>query len=250
MTKNNLLQKLALAGIAGAALFAAPMKADAGTFIIDDFNGTTPPSPVVQSCPDTTANGVPEICGPTVIDPINTVMGVAGGAPGWTRGLSANLISGDSVQSGICYNCDHAHAISNANSLGDFDWTYNGPSLNLSQYSGQFVMFNYGADLADGVVRFTFDRPGFLDVVVTSNSLPATALSGTPDSYMLLLPVSQVFDDLTSVKIEILGSVGSVIALHAHIDNVKLVSVPEAGTVLGLLAVSGLGLGLKRKKQD
>jgi hypothetical protein len=248
MIKNNLLQNLTLAGIAGAALFAVPMKAGAGTFIIDDFNGTTPPSPVVQSCPDTTANGVPEICGPTTIDPINTVMGVASGAPGWTRGLSANLISGDSVESGVCYNCDHGHAISNANSLGDFDWTYNGPSLNLSQYSGQFVMFNYDADLANGVVRFTFDRPGFLDVVVTSNSLPATALH-TPDSYMLPLPVSQVFDDLTSVKVEILGSVGSVIALHAHIDNIKLVSVPEPRAVLGLLAVGGLGLGMLRKKQ-
>jgi hypothetical protein len=44
------------------------------------------------------------------------------------------------------------------------------------------------------------------------------------------------------------GGTPQILSLDANIDNVKL-TMPEPGTVLGLLAFGGLGLGLKRKKQ-
>ncbi len=55
MNKLNFLSKLAIAGVASVAALAVPMKANAGTFIIDDFNtgffAQTPSCPYpVKNC--------------------------------------------------------------------------------------------------------------------------------------------------------------------------------------------------------
>ena len=251
MTKNNLLQKLALAGVvAGAAFIAAPMNANAGTFIIDDFKGNdaapSPSSTVTDNTPDNNPGiqGTGVYLSPTPIDIQNTVMGskvaVDGDTTtlnGWTRGIYAELDTGSStdvVTTRVCYNCNQGHIQTDTNASGNSSWIYNsGTGLDLSSFTD--FMVKYDADLPGGIVQLWIDntiayQSGALPIGVTNIKAP---LLFSPDS------------SVTDLRINILG----VTSLDANIYDVKLTSVPEPSSVLGLLALGGLGLGLKRKKQ-
>ena len=60
-----------------------------------------------------------------------------------------------------------------------------------------------------------------------------------------MLPLLISDNSVSDVTIRIDGVEG----LNASPDNARLVTTPEPGTILGLLAVGGLGLGLKRKNK-
>ncbi|MEA5533858.1 PEP-CTERM sorting domain-containing protein [Crocosphaera sp. XPORK-15E] len=231
MNTSKLLQKLAIAGIAGAAALAVPMEAKAN-LIIDDFNTTT-----TYVCSDLTQPG--DICDPasTLITLGNTVMQAHGVDLGWERFLNTTLLfPGDGVSTEVCANCQTGHAVSNANSTGIFEWIYRGGTA-FDGTEFKSFMYDWSADLAGANLELLFDNI----VVATDPLLPATG--GATISRML-----DLMTDDTSVT-EVILRVNGVEELDADIDNAKLVKTPEPGTVLGLVALGGLGLVSKRKKQ-
>lgn len=241
MNKLNLLPKLAIAGVTGIAALTFPMKAEASSFIIDDFNrdpnNPTIPSAGPPALDNTAGNG--GVSSLSTIDPGNTVMNILGGGP-WSRQFYADLLSGEEVQTFICYGCQEGHAFSTTESSnGIFEWRYTGSTFDASEFD--HFMIDY-LDLAGrpiepgGVVELYFD--GFL--AAQSDPLPGE------EQPSLMLPLLISPNSVSNVTIRIDGVEG----LNASPDNAKLVTTPEPGTILGLLAVGGLGLGLKRKKQS
>jgi hypothetical protein len=236
MNPPKLLKALAIAGIGAAAAFAVPMEAKA-FIIIDDFNGTDPADS--SACTDALVGGKTGICDPTAtfIDPINKVMfdEHTNMALGWVRTLDAMLVAGDSVSTEVCYNCDTGHAVSNAASTGMFEWIYTGgPAFDGTQF--KYFMIDYlNADVAGGDIALLFDGvevAGIDDLAVGNTSL--------------MLKVLTADTQVSEVRIKIDG----VDRLDVDIDNAKLIKdVPEPGTIIGLLAMGGLGLVSKRKKQ-
>ncbi len=240
MNKLNLLTKLALAGVASVAALTFPIKAEASSFIIDDFN-RAPDSPTIPSAGppavDSTANGE-GVSSLSTIDIGNTVMNILGGGP-WSREFYADLLSGDEVQTFVCYGCQEGHAFSTTESSnGIFEWRYTGSTLDASEFD--HFMVDY-LDLADqpiepgGVIELYFDG----ELAAQSEPLPGE------EQPSLMLPLLFSPDSVSNVTIRINGVEG----LNASPDNAKLVATPEPGTILGLLAVGGLGLGLKRKNK-
>lgn len=283
MNQLKFLSKLAITSIASAGVFIFPMKAEAlkPIFIIDDF-GPRPGVGPTSSCQDVTASAIPDPscdnlvnANPTVIPTDNTVMHSRVAVPngtvtmnGWSRSLSADLIFGDSVTTEVCTNCGVGELDIDVNSYGWGDWTYNGPSLDLSWYDR--LMFDWGADQAGADIRFIFERQGVGSFMLQQNDLPQ-GQPFTPSTFMLDLPDDpnsiNILEDITSIEILIDGSgrefdrtfdinnpgqndPNAIFDLDANIDNIKLVKAPEPGTILGLVSISVLSLSLKRKKQS
>jgi hypothetical protein len=244
MNKLNFLSKLAIAGVTGIAALTFPMKAEAASFIIDDFNGDPATTSGSSAADNTIGDG--GVLASSPIDPGNTVMNILGGGL-WSRQLYAELLSGgDQVRTVVCYGCQEGHAFSDfppgSTAVGIFEWRYTGSTFNASKFN-HFKMdyldtprnVPQGSIKPGGVVELYFD--GVL--AAQSNPLP-----GEETSLMLPLLISP--SSVSNVTIRIDGVPG----LDASPDNAKLVTTPEPGTILGLLAVGGLGLGLKRKKQS
>ena len=237
MNKLNLLPKLAFAGVTGIAALTFPMKAEALSFIIDDFNGDSSNGNSRTALDDTTDDG--GVSEPSPIDPGNTVMNILGGGP-WSREIFAELLSGgESVRTVVCYGCQEGHAFSDPPGAdGDFEWRYTGGTFDASEF--EYFTIDYLEAIDEtinpgGVVELYFD--GVL--AAQSDPLP-------DESTSLKLPLLISDDSVSDVTIRVDGVEG----LNVSIDNAKLVTTPEPGTILGLLAVGGLGLGLKRKKQS
>ncbi|MDJ0842954.1 PEP-CTERM sorting domain-containing protein [Crocosphaera sp.] len=267
MNKLNLLSKLAIAGITGAAALAVPMNAEASVFIIDDFvsgpfGEDTPAPPNTQVCTDNIAGGDPGTCDPdkTEIDLLNTVMndtplmdGDTMTENGWMRTMSALRTTGDLLETEICVFCRAAHLTSGpggGQGISSFTYT-NGDEASVDLSDFEYFMFRYAADHSGGDVRLYTDVNDdgvFNTLLAEALDLPDTNGSSSPSElipYMFPLLETLTVNDL---QIQIDGQ--GVNDLQVTLDDAKLVQAPEPGTILGLLAISGLGFGLKRKKQS
>ena len=234
MHKLNFLSKLAIAGVTGLAALIFPIKAEAFSFIVDDFNGNPPPSGSVVD--DTIGDG--GVFGPSRIDQANTVMNTLGGG-NWSRQLYAELLSGgESVTTVVCYGCGEGHAFSDSGAQGRFEWIYTGSNFDASKFD--YFTIDYldtprnepeGSIEPGGVVELYFDDL----LAAQSGPLPGEETS-------LILPLLISDNSVSKVTIRIDGIEG----LNASPDNAKLVATPEPGAILGLLAVGGLGLLTRR----
>ncbi|MCG6938922.1 MAG: hypothetical protein LJE83_12220, partial [Gammaproteobacteria bacterium] len=84
-----------------ATLLMAPMaNAEVVPFIIDDFESPNFTQTVID---ETTGNGA--VTNPTGITGNNTVMNILGGRVGWTRSISAELLTGTRMTTSVCGDC-------------------------------------------------------------------------------------------------------------------------------------------------
>lgn len=202
----------------GTMMYAAPSAA--GVFIIDDFNTST-----LYTAPDNTAGNGPVTANATPITAGNIVWGAAGGGAGATRTISADLGVGDNVTANICPNCQEGEHVSGNNSTGNTAFIYTGNAVDISGFHS--LMLRYDADLAGGIVQFTFN-----DSLANMAAVSTAALAAGVTNIMLALPIGVDYSQLTSARIDIFG----VQELDVGIDDFKVVPEP------GMLALFGLGL--------
>ncbi len=238
MNKLNTLSKLAIAGITGAAALTVPMEAEAAYFKLDDFN---------VDLERRAGIGFPN----PNDDVSKTVIGGDIWPETWDRTQLEveTLVGTDPGQAVLCPRCGALELVSGAgNSQNRVTLDYAGPQLDLSVYDGW--MPHYSADLNGGVLRLYGDG----EVIATSDSLFPDGLPNTDmrSGPQFLRPLMLEWLDgadltVTTLRIEIDGIENGVGNLDFSVDHKK---APEPGTILGLLAISGLGFGLKRKKQS
>ena len=257
MGKPHFLPKLAIAGVAGVAMLAAPIKAEAAYFKLDDFNVTE--TKIVDTEPMTP--GVP----PFRTDVSKTLIGGDIWPADWDRDrLETMNVDGDPGLARLCSDCGAFEMISGTGGSQNKAWVnYSGPTFDLSVYDGW--MPHYSADLPNGDPSPTnlggdlrlrtgpdANGDGLFDIVLATsesqfpNGLPNTG--GAAPEFLETLMLSweaNVNLTVSNLQIEIDGT--GVNNLDFTVDHKK---APEPGTILGLLAVGGLGLGLKHKKQS
>lgn len=212
------IRYLAAALCLGTMVNAAP--AAAGQFIIDDFNTTT-----LFSAADNTAGNGPVTTNAAPITAGNIVWGAAGGGAGATRTISADLGVGDNVTANICPNCQEGEHVSGNNSSGNTAFIYTGNAVNISGMRS--LMLTYDADLAGGILQFSFT-----DALANTSSVSSGPLASGLTAIMLALPGGVDYAQMTGARIDIFG----VTELDVGIDDFKVVPEP------GMLALFGFGL--------
>lgn len=212
----------------GTLMYAVP--SSAGQFVIDDFNTST-----LYSALDNTPGNGPVSTNATPITAGNVVWGAAGGGAGATRVIEADLGVGDDVAARICNNCQEGEHVSGNNSIGNTSFIYTGNAIDISGFHS--LMLRYDADLAGGIVQFTFD-----DAFANMASISTAALAAGVTNIMLALPVGVDYSQLTSARIDIFG----VQELDVGIDDFKV--VPEPG-MLGLFGLGLLGIAVAARRR-
>lgn len=158
-------------------------------------------------------------------------------AANWERDIAADLTPGgvDPMETIVCLSCQEGESVRPANSIGISSFIYEGDPVDLTAGGGgpTAVQFTYGADLEGAVVTFTFEDATGSTYVVDSGVLDSTAQTppappGREDESIPLDPDNAVWDDLSSVTIDIDGGVFD---LDFSIDDVALL-IPGGGGVL------------------
>ncbi len=253
MNKLNLLSKLAIAGVAG---------------VTTAVNLVTAPAQAIEITPGSSlswSDGTTIFYGQVNDDPGNTIVFDHNN----TGAVTNNPLG------------DFAEWFPSAPFFVDFNFSGNASQLTATLVEGDPLP---GTPNGDTVAYFyqedvVFD---FSDALLDVEGAPSQLLyviPGSPGTSVPGLDVTQVIRDSftdTGVQFSLcldtcdmqaywladgmrtdstnthdftdeLGSSGGV---YGIISITKGVSVPEPGTIVGLLAISGLGLGLKRKKQS
>lgn len=232
MNKNSLLGMI----IACAIAITLGNPAQAASFIIDDFNVDN------TSIVSDNTIGSP-VSGPSVIDGTNIVMN---GTAGWTRTLTAELVSGGNIDTEVCQACDAGHVTMSGPSNGIGTYTYAGPAIDLG--SLRSLKFDWGADLPGASVDIIFSDGSNTSTVASWSSLAATGGSA-PGDLVPQAPMVIAWGAVNPAAItEIQFVVNGVIAMDSIIDNLTaegpsaVPTVPAYGlvlTVLGMLLVAG-----------
>ena len=237
----NTMNKHSLLGIISACTVAMTLgnSAQAASFIIDDFNGAT------TSSAESTGGLVTAA---SAIDSANIVMDVTGGG-GWTRTLTADLVTGDSMATSVCIRnfCDEGYgyvsmAPGSASGTGIFEYN-NDSAIDMSSYT--LLGFDWGADLPDAGVDIIFSDGSNTSTVASWSLLAATGgavVSQTPMGIAWGAVDPSAITDIQFV-------VDGVISLDSIIDNIAgttdataVPAIPVWGlilTMLGVISVAG-----------
>ena len=299
MSKPNLLQNLAVAGIVavGGVTLATPQKAQAATVYgfssleITDltilgvetiFETETSDSAVLDSLNDSniditdaeqafvTNNGVP-MPGENFFDPWGTPLGGPQGT-NFARGDVA--ISGDPVTDFNGTNVAEAYVNGNEELEAEADGEWEAVSIFFTVSPGQDIMFNgtyagllgveitnsdFVSGIAEAQLAFNFEinasdgtpvfQTGFeeslgLAQVGFQSDAPGGSLASAVSNGNSFTFAQDIIDEF-GTEYNIVIDAFEEATVRKQVDG----RVPEPSTILGLLAVGGLGLGLKRAKQ-
>jgi len=232
------MNKHSLLGIMSACTLATTLgnAAQAASLIIDDFNTST--------YSFAASTGGPAVTVGSPIDGANIVMDVTGGGD-WTRTLSAELFTGDSMATSVCiFSLCGAGYVSmapgSASGRGIFEYN-NDSAIDMSSYT--LLGFDWGADLADASVDIIFSDGSNTSTVASWSSLAATTGGAlVPQARMGIAWGAVDPTAVTQVQFVVNG-VGN---LDSSIDNfVAVVPVPAAAWLFGsaLLGLAGVRRG-------
>ena len=234
----NTMNKHSLLGIISACTVAMTLgnSAQAASFIIDDFNGAT------TSSAESTGGLVTAA---SAIDSANIVMDATGGG-GWTRTLTADLVTGDSMATSVCIRnfCDEGYgyvsmAPGSASGTGIFEYN-NDSAIDMSSYT--LLGFDWGADLPDAGVDIIFSDGSNTSTVASWSLLAATGGALVSQTPMGIAWGAVDPKAITQIQFVVNG-VGN---LDSSIDNfVAVVPVPAAAWLFGsaLLGLAGVRRG-------
>ena len=231
-------KRCALTGLcATGMLFSVASQA----IMIDDFN-VADASIVLDN-----EAGDGSVSGPSAINGANIVMDRAGG---WTRTLTADLSSGDSMDTEVCNDCQAAHVdMSGGNSTGVGTITYRGGTVDMSMEQG--LSFEWGSDNNPGssaAIIFS-DTNGISETVASWGNLATTGGSASGD---LVAQATVAIDfgslDATSIN-EIRFVVNGSQNVDSIIDNIETsaVPLPAAAYFFGSALVGLFGISRRKK---
>jgi hypothetical protein len=239
LMEYDTMNKHSLLGMISACTVALILSnsAQAAPFIIDDFDVNT-----ASSVADATIGG--PVSGPSVIDGPNIVMN---GTGGWTRTLTAELLTGGNTETEVCPVCAAGHVTMAGPSNGIGTYTYNGPATDLSSLTS--LSFDWGADLSGAGVEIVFSDGSNTPIVASWSSLAATGGSA-PADLVPQAPMGIAWGAVDRRAItEIQFVVNGVTSMDSIIDNFAgttdtnaIPAIPAWGlvlTMLGMISVAG-----------